>query len=66
MLLALAKRPGWVYSRWQLVDEIRGQDAIITDRAIDVQIAGLRKKLGQHGHWVETVRGVGYRFKKEE
>jgi two-component system phosphate regulon response regulator PhoB len=64
LLLTLARRPGWVFSRWQLVDEIRGQDAVITDRAIDVQIAGLRKKLGRFGQLIETVRGVGYRFRK--
>lgn len=66
LLATLARKPGWVYSRWQLVDEVRGQDAIITDRAIDVQIAGLRKKLGDFGYLVETVRGMGYRFKKDE
>lgn len=65
ILLVLARRPGWVFTRWQLVDEVRGDEAIITDRAIDVQIAGLRKKLGSFGALVETVRGVGYRFREE-
>ena len=66
ILLVLARRPGWVFSRWQLVDEVRGDEAIITDRAIDVQIAGLRKKLGSFGELVETVRGVGYRFREDQ
>jgi two-component system phosphate regulon response regulator PhoB len=64
ILLCLGRRPGWVFSRYQIVNEVRGEDTIITDRAVDVQIAGLRKKLGEYGHYVETVRGVGYRFKE--
>ena len=63
-LFLLARRPGWVYTRTQIVDSIRGDDYPVTDRSVDVQIAGLRKKLGTHGHYVETVRGVGYRFKE--
>ncbi len=63
ILVCLARRPGWVFSRMQIVDVVRGDETIITDRAIDVQIAGLRKKLGRHGELIETVRGVGYRFK---
>ena len=64
LLSCLARRPGWVYSRSQLVDEARGEDTIVTDRAVDVQVAGLRKKLGEHGHFIETVRGVGYKFRE--
>jgi two-component system phosphate regulon response regulator PhoB len=64
ILLCLGRRPGWVFSRYQIVNEVRGEDTIITDRAVDVQIAGLRKKLGDYGHYIETVRGVGYRFKE--
>ncbi len=59
----LAQRPGWVYTRNQLIDAIHGEDTIITDRSIDVQIVGLRKKLGNTGQYIETVRGIGYRFK---
>jgi len=66
ILLCLARRPGWVFSRMQIVDEVHGDETIITDRAIDVQIAGLRKKLGKHGELIDTVRGVGYRFKDSE
>ncbi|MBU0984243.1 MAG: response regulator transcription factor [candidate division Zixibacteria bacterium] len=66
ILLTLVRRPGWVFSRYQIVNAVRGSDAIITDRAVDVQIVGLRKKLGDCGHYIETVRGVGYRFKELE
>ncbi|RJR46759.1 MAG: response regulator [Desulfobacteraceae bacterium] len=60
----LARRPGWVFTRSQIVDAVRGEDYFVTDRAIDVQIVGLRKKLGAAAEYVETVRGVGYRFKE--
>lgn len=60
----LARRPGWVFTRSQIVDAIRGEDYPVTDRSVDVQVAGLRKKLGPAGQCIETVRGVGYRFKE--
>ena len=63
ILYTLAKRPGLVFTRYQIVDSIRGQDYLVTDRAIDVQIVALRKKLGAYGKFIETVRSVGYRFK---
>nr|WP_320114828.1 response regulator transcription factor [uncultured Desulfuromonas sp.] len=59
----LASRPGWVFTRYQIVNAVRGEDYSVTDRAVDVQIVGLRRKLGNFGHCIETVRGVGYRFK---
>ena len=65
ILHTLAKRPGIVFTRYQIVDAIRGSDYLVTDRAVDVQIVSLRKKLGKHGLLIETVRGVGYRFKDE-
>lgn len=65
ILHLLAKRPGWVYTRYQIVNQVRGDDAIVTDRSVDVQIVGLRKKLGDAGRYIETVRGVGYRFKEQ-
>lgn len=64
VLLALATRPGWVFTRYQIVNAVRGEDYAVTDRAVDVQIAGLRKKLGVCGPYIETVRGVGYRFRE--
>jgi len=60
----LARRPGWVFTRSQIVDAVRGDDYPVTDRSVDVQIVGLRKKLGPSGKYIETVRGVGYRFKE--
>ncbi|MCZ7592673.1 MAG: response regulator transcription factor [Kiritimatiellae bacterium] len=64
VLQFLARRPGWVYTRQQIVDAVRGEDYAVTDRSVDVQIVGLRKKLEEHGDYIETVRGVGYRFKE--
>jgi two-component system phosphate regulon response regulator PhoB len=64
VLLLLAKRPGWVFTRSHIVNSIRGNDYPVTDRSVDVQIVGLRKKLGHYGKCIETVRGVGYRFKE--
>ena len=64
VLLLLAKRPGWVFTRSHIVDSIRGNDYPVTDRSVDVQIVGLRKKLDAFGKYIETVRGVGYRFKE--
>lgn len=60
----LSKRPGWVFTRGQIVDAIRGDGYAITDRAVDFQIVGLRKKLGTVSKYIETVRGVGYRFEE--
>lgn len=63
ILHLLAKRPGWAFSRYQIVSLVKGDDYCVTDRAVDVMIVGLRKKLGEYGHYIETVRGVGYKFK---
>jgi len=63
ILRILARRPGMVFTRYQIVDSLHGGDYIVSDRAVDVQITYLRKKLGECKHYIETVRGVGYRFK---
>ena len=63
ILFFLAGKPGWVFTRFQIVDAVRGDDYPVTDRSVDVQIVGLRKKLGPYGKYIETVRGGGYRFK---
>jgi two-component system alkaline phosphatase synthesis response regulator PhoP len=63
ILHTLAKRPGVVFTRYQIVDRIHGDDYLVTDRAVDVQIVALRRKLGSYGKLIETVRGVGYRLK---
>jgi len=62
ILLLLARRAGWVFTRYQIVDAIRGDDYAVTERSVDVHIAALRKKLGPAGEMIETVRGVGYRM----
>ncbi len=59
----LMYNPGWVFSRNKIIDAVRGKDYPVTERSVDVQILGLRKKLGEHGKFIETVRGVGYRLK---
>ena len=63
ILRTLARRPGLVLSRYQIVESVHGDDYPVTDRAVDVQIVSLRRKLGPCGKYIETVRGVGYRFK---
>ncbi len=65
ILRRLITNRGKVLTRNQLLDDINNDDAFIVDRNIDVHIASLRKKLGPTFDWVETVRGVGYRFKEE-
>ena len=64
ILYFLARRSGWVFSRDQIIKAVKGDDYPVTERSVDVQIAGLRKKLGSSGDSVETVRGVGYRLKE--
>lgn len=66
ILSLLAGKAGWVFTRQQIIDAVRGYDFLITPRAIDVQVFGLRKKLGDAGGMIETVRGIGYRFKNLE
>jgi two-component system alkaline phosphatase synthesis response regulator PhoP len=65
LLQFLAHHPGRVFSRSQLIDGALGQDVSVLDRTIDVHITGLRRKLGDCGEWIETVRGFGYRFREE-
>ncbi|MEN6459429.1 MAG: response regulator [Thermoguttaceae bacterium] len=64
LLHFLVQRPGWVFTRQQILDHVRGDTLAATDRAVDVQVVGLRRKLGSAGSYIETVRGVGYRFKE--
>jgi len=67
ILLFMARRPGWVFTRQQIVDAAQGDDSyvqerFVTDRSVDVHIVSLRRKLGVCGPYIETVRGVGYRL----
>jgi two-component system alkaline phosphatase synthesis response regulator PhoP len=63
LLHFLMRRPGVVFTRDQIVEGVHGDDYPVTDRSVDVQVVGLRKKLGSAEAAIETVRGVGYRFK---
>lgn len=66
ILRRLLVNRGKVLTRNQLLDDVQNNDAFIVDRNIDVHIASLRKKLGPGFDFIDTVRGVGYRFKEEE
>lgn len=63
LLATLLRQPGRVFSRTELIDAALGGDALVLERTIDVHIRSLRKKLGYHAVLVETVRGIGYRFR---
>lgn len=62
LLKVLMERPGWVFTRNQIVRAVHGDDYPVTNRSVDVMVLGLRRKLGEAGSFIETVRGVGYRF----
>ena len=66
ILFLLASHPGWVFTRYQIINRIRGGKYSVTDRSVDFQIVGLRKKIGIKGKLIETIRGVGYRFHYNE
>lgn len=66
ILLLLASHAGRVYTRNQIIARLRGEDYAVTGRAIDVQVLNLRKKLGDWGRRIETVRGIGYRLQRDE
>tara|TARA_B100001093_G_C26798711_1_gene1002386 strand:- start:636 stop:1340 length:705 start_codon:yes stop_codon:yes gene_type:complete len=66
ILYLLISHPGWVFTRYQIIDKIRGENYPVTDRSIDFQIVGLRKKMLGKGNLIETIRGVGYRFQHHE
>lgn len=66
ILFFLASNPNWVFTRSQIIEAIRGDNYPVTERSVDFQIVGLRKKLGSVGNRVQTVRGVGYRFVSQQ
>jgi len=66
LLKHFLSNPEIVFSRNQIIAAIHGPDYPVTDRSVDVQILGLRKKLGKAGDMIETIRGVGYRFRLQE
>jgi len=66
ILVLLAAHPGRVFTRGQIIRQIKGEDYPVTDRAVDVQILNLRRKLGEWGAaHIETIRGIGYRLTQE-
>lgn len=64
ILHLLARRPGWVFTRYQIINGVQGENVAVTDRSVDVHIVSLRRKLGDCGDCIETIRGVGYRFRE--
>ena len=62
MLTAMARKPGWVFSREKLISVMHGGGHACTERTIDVHITSLRRKLGEAAQHIETIRGFGYRF----
>lgn len=65
LLAFLMRSPGHVFSRSRIIDAVKGPDYPVTDRSVDVQMLSLRRKLGAKGELLETVRGIGYRFRDE-
>ncbi len=65
VLWFLLAKKGWVFTRGQIMDAVHGENYAVTERSVDVTIAGLRKKLGSCADLIETVRGVGYRFRED-
>ncbi len=65
LLSILVSRPGWVFNRDQLLNELWDFDKVVIDRTVDVHIRNLRKKLGKFGNYIESMRGIGYKFEKE-
>jgi two-component system phosphate regulon response regulator PhoB len=66
ILHLLARRPGWVFTRNQIIEVVQGEELSVTARSVDVHIVSLRRKLGPCGAVIETMRGVGYRFRDAE
>ena len=66
ILHLLASHPGWVFTRYQIIEKIRGDNYPVTDRSIDFQIVVLRKKFGSRGDFIQTIRSVVYRFKSDD
>ena len=66
ILYLLGSSPGMVFTRYQIINKVRDHNYLVTDRSVDFQIVGLRKKLMDKGKMIETIRGVGYRFQNDE
>ena len=66
ILQLLTQRPGWVYSRSQILDYLWGNDKIVIERTVDVHIRNLREKLGDYAWMIKNIRGMGYKFSPYE
>ena len=66
IIYLLASCPGLVFTRYQIINKVRDHNYLVTDRSVDFQIVGLRKKMKDKGRMIETIRGVGYRFQHDE
>jgi two-component system phosphate regulon response regulator PhoB len=66
LLECFLRQPGRAFTRSQLMDAAMGEEAVVLERTIDVHVKSLRRKLGRAGHLIETVRGLGYRFRENE
>lgn len=64
ILRMLAERPGWVFTRDQILDYLWGDDKAVLDRTVDVHIKNLREKLGEEGKFIKNVRGIGYKLEE--
>lgn len=65
LLRHLVRNAGRAYSRNDLLDEVIAPDTVVVDRNVDVHVATLRKKLGDYGSYIETIRGLGYKFREQ-
>lgn len=65
LLAFMASNRGKVFSRESLLRRIWGESVYVIDRTVDVHVSKIREKLGPYGHWIETVKGVGYRFAEQ-
>lgn len=66
LLQLLTKRPGWVYTRAQMLDYLWGNDKVVIDRTIDVHIKNLRDKIRPYDVLIKPVRGIGYKYSSED
>jgi two-component system phosphate regulon response regulator PhoB len=64
LLWSLARQPGRAFSRQELMEAGMGDNSLVLERTIDVHVKSLRQKLGAHAEAIETVRGVGYRYRE--
>jgi len=65
LISVLASRPGRVFTRDQLITRVLGDEVVVTERNVDVHVRSVRKKLGEARELVETIRGIGYRFRED-